>query len=103
MRKPYTVTGSITLHGMDLDYVGTFTPGDPGRYSGPPEDCYPSEAAEVEVLKLNCGEADAMFLLDSAFGEEISESIIEKEFDEKEEEAEEDEDEWEDEEEDDLP
>ena len=26
----------------------TFTPGDPGRYSGPPENCYPAEPAEVE-------------------------------------------------------
>lgn len=27
-----------------------FTPGLPGRYNGPPEDCYPAEAAEFEIL-----------------------------------------------------
>ena len=25
-----------------------FTPGDPGKYSGPPENCYPAESAEWE-------------------------------------------------------
>lgn len=26
----------------------SFTPGSPGRYSGPPEDCYPAEPDEAE-------------------------------------------------------
>ena len=29
-----------------------FSPGDPGRYSGPPENCYPAEPAEVTVLQV---------------------------------------------------
>ena len=28
-----------------------FTPGSPGRYSGPPEDCYPDDPAELCVLQ----------------------------------------------------
>lgn len=27
-----------------------YHPGDPGKYSGPPETCYPSEPAEVELV-----------------------------------------------------
>lgn len=80
-KKPYYVAGSITIHGMDLDYTGTITPGDPGRLSGPPEHCYPSESAEIEFTTLACDEADAMFLLDSTFAEEIYESALEKEYD----------------------
>ena len=29
--------------------TGVFTPGDPGRTYGPPEDCYPPEGAEFEI------------------------------------------------------
>ena len=34
---------------VDVEVVGTVTPTVPGRYSGPPEDCYPDEGGEVEV------------------------------------------------------
>ena len=30
----------------------TVTPGDPGRYTGKPEDCYPAEPAEVDCIEL---------------------------------------------------
>ena len=29
----------------------TFTRGDPGRYFGPPEDCYPPEGPEIEIIE----------------------------------------------------
>lgn len=32
-----------------LRVEGTATPYDPGRTSGPPEDCYPPEGGEVEI------------------------------------------------------
>ena len=32
-----------------LTVTGTIGRGNPGRYSGPPEDCYPAEAGEVEI------------------------------------------------------
>lgn len=28
--------------------IESYSPGDPGRFSGPPENCYPPEAEEVE-------------------------------------------------------
>ena len=31
--------------------VTSYTPGDPGRLSGPPENCYPAEAAEFETVE----------------------------------------------------
>jgi hypothetical protein len=33
---------------VEVRITFTFRPGDPGRYSGPPEHCYPAEPAEVE-------------------------------------------------------
>ena len=32
---------------------GNFSPGDPGRTSGPPERCYPPEPAEFEILSFH--------------------------------------------------
>ncbi len=34
--------------GVTVDLV--FRPGDPGRTSGPPENCYPPEAAEIDIF-----------------------------------------------------
>jgi hypothetical protein len=34
---------------VDLLLVCNYEPGDPGRYSGPPEKCYPATASEVAV------------------------------------------------------
>lgn len=34
---------------LTLRVEGTATPYDPGRTSGPPEDCYPPEGGEVEI------------------------------------------------------
>lgn len=42
---------TVTIwHGDDQFVIdATLHPGDPGRYSGPPEHCYPEEPPEVEV------------------------------------------------------
>jgi hypothetical protein len=36
-------------HEMEARVAYTYLPGDPGRLSGPPEDCYPPEPAEVDI------------------------------------------------------
>jgi len=63
----------------NLDFIATgeYTAGDPGRYSGPPEKCYPAEASEFDIQSLNCGGCDALFLLDSTFAEEIHSHVVE--------------------------
>ena len=47
MRKFSLATEHLETE-TELVIYFTFTPGDPGRYSGPPENCYPAEPAEVE-------------------------------------------------------
>jgi len=42
---------------LTLQVEFSYTPGDPGRYHGLPEDCYPAEAAEVEILSITLAEA----------------------------------------------
>ena len=36
--------------GMEVTVGYTVTPYDPGRTSGPPEDCYPPEGGEAEIV-----------------------------------------------------
>lgn len=60
---------SFTYEFRDQDVtveVLSYTPGRPGKYFGPPEDCYPSEGAEV----------DYRILVD---GDEIHASLTEEE------------------------
>jgi hypothetical protein len=47
----YTVTIEIELEAE----VTHFIPGRPGYISGPPEDCYPAEAAEIEYRLFHNG------------------------------------------------
>lgn len=49
----------------------------PGRYSGPPEDCYPDEGGETEVLTITCNGIDASFLRDSEIWEDIESAAAE--------------------------
>jgi len=51
--KPHSIPACHTPADPDAPEVEllvyyTFTKGDPGRYFGRPEDCYPAEPAEVE-------------------------------------------------------
>ena len=39
---------------IDLEVEYLYSPSVPGRYSGPPEDCYPDEPSEVEVISVKC-------------------------------------------------
>jgi hypothetical protein len=63
--------------GLMLYATYTYTPGDPGRCSGPPEKCYPPEGAEVEINKLTYNDQDVMFLWQSDLGEDIADTLVE--------------------------
>ena len=40
----------------------TYSPGDPGRYYGKPEDCYPAEGAEVEIQSITKENGEAIIV-----------------------------------------
>lgn len=42
----------VTLCGVTLRVTGYFYPGTSGRFSGPPERCYPDEPGEFEVAQV---------------------------------------------------
>jgi len=71
----------INVLGLDLKATGIYIPGDPGKYSGPPENCYPSEPPEVTVHTLVYQDEqqnyNMMPLLESDVGEEICDKCIE--------------------------
>ena len=48
-RPSHDIEAQFTYGGDTYRARGTVTPYDPGRCSGPPEDCYPPEGGEVEI------------------------------------------------------
>ena len=46
---------------LEVTVKANYIPGSPGRFSGPPEHCYPEEPAEVELLSIH---GDDGFVLD---------------------------------------
>jgi len=66
----------VTWCGHTLTGTATYSPGDPGKYSGPPEKCYPAEPPEAEVITLKCDGHEAMFLLDADLCEEIIDLVV---------------------------
>lgn len=46
---------------LEVTVKANYTPGSPGKLYGPPEDCYPEEPAEVELLSIR---GDDGFVLD---------------------------------------
>ena len=40
---------TITFDAFELEIEFDYNPGDPGRTSGPPENCYPPEGEEFEI------------------------------------------------------
>jgi hypothetical protein len=47
VKSAYTFRVLAAHHEFIVD--AAVTPGTPGRYSGPPEDCYPADPSEIEV------------------------------------------------------
>jgi hypothetical protein len=78
--KAKRYAGTINVLGLDVDFSAYYTPGDPGRVSGPPEKCYPPEPPEVEVDELTTEDEqrtyDMMVLLQSDVADEICEKVI---------------------------
>lgn len=68
---------SFPALGLTFDAEVSYSPMIPGRYSGPPENCYPDEPAELEILSLTCEGKDAMFLLESTCEEDIEQAAYE--------------------------
>lgn len=52
------VTTYIEREGQDIELLitGSFYCGDPGRYSGPPERCYPAEPDEWDIEDIKAPE-----------------------------------------------
>lgn len=64
--------------GLSFDAEISYTSATPGRYSGPPEDCYPDEPAELDFISLvTYSGKDAMFLLESNCAEDIEQAAYE--------------------------
>jgi len=62
----YIEVGETEIH-IEVDF--NYTPADPGRYHGRPEDCYPSEPAEVEINRIT-------MLPDNDDGEFVNISVL---------------------------
>ncbi len=48
MTRKFSISTEHPDTETEVTITFTFTPGDPGRYYGLPENCYPAEPAEVE-------------------------------------------------------
>lgn len=62
---------TFNVIGLTFDAEVSYTPATPGRYSGPPEDCYPDDPAELDFISLECNGKDALFLRDADCFENI--------------------------------
>lgn len=71
----YTKTVTLDINNTEVEAVLTFnhTPFSPGFYSGQPEDCYPCEPEEYELIKLVAGDNDCSWMI-----ELIRDSLIEQ-------------------------
>jgi hypothetical protein len=49
----YCIDGTV-LGDLEIVVDYYFTPVQRGRYSGPPEDCYPDEDEEIEIVDCHC-------------------------------------------------
>lgn len=65
---------SFRAIGLIFDADVDYEPVIHGRYSGPPEDCYPDEGGTVEFNDLTVDGQDASFLLESSVSEDIIEA-----------------------------
>ena len=61
--NPAATEDEDTAETLEVSVTASYIPGTPGRFSGPPEHCYPEDPAEVELLSI---EGDADFNLDPA-------------------------------------
>ena len=55
----------FTAIGLEFKAEVTYTPFKQGSFYGPPEQCYPSEPADIEFHSLSFDDQDCTWLLDS--------------------------------------
>lgn len=68
----------ILWAGVTLQAEVNYTPGEVGYTWGRPEDCYPPEEEEMEILDLKCDGKDVNFLLETWYGPDIEDKVAEK-------------------------
>ena len=73
---------SIREGNGDIRIHFSFTQGDPGQYTGPPEFCYPAEADEIEVLRIEYVICGVWRVLNKKVFESVEEWILKEKFDE---------------------
>lgn len=66
---------TFSLLGLTFEAEAYIEPFVRGKYSGPPETCYPDEGGYAEVSALTCNGANAMFLMDSELKDEIEGAV----------------------------
>lgn len=64
------------MHGVAVLCSGTFHPGDPGRYSGPPEKCYPAEPDELEFESITVGGVNVVSVLSEEFLDRCTDELL---------------------------
>lgn len=77
-----TITVEATLFG-EVEFVMTYeyTPFRPGRFSGPPEDCYPDEPEELEIESIEhissiLPDGNLMNILEDDFIEHLEDRLL---------------------------
>lgn len=65
----------FSLLGLNFEAEVDVTPYQPAYTTGRPEDCFPEEGGEIDVISLICDGHNAMFLLDSDLEDDIMAAI----------------------------
>ena len=63
MRQVTFMDEPFEMLGVEMLASGTYYPGSPGRYSGPPEDCYEADPDELEIESITVGGVDIIALV----------------------------------------
>jgi hypothetical protein len=68
----------FTHKGWRFDAAVNYSPVVRGRFTGPPENCYPDEGGEIEILELSSDGEDVMYLLDGEMADGILDAAAEQ-------------------------
>lgn len=72
----FTTTLLLNFQETDVRVEFDYTPATPGKTFGPPEDCYPPEAADVELLAVLSGATDLTRVLSQEQLKELQERAL---------------------------
>ena len=74
-----TINMPIGAEDIDFEVEFNFIPGKAGYYSGLPEDCYPGEPDELEILKVSYDDTDLSSILElPGIAEEVEKLVMEE-------------------------